>query len=177
MVKPKQTSAGAAPRKCRAKLDPASKGGKPSRDRLWRKKFLAALADTSNVSAAAALAGVQPGSAYKVRRAEPEFAREWRSALLEGYENLELEVLHRLRFGETKDGDVKFDNATALRLLGHHRETVARERAMRDNEELGTVRAAIQTKLEQLRRQVLAQRPSRERDPAADEAPEVNPHG
>ena len=122
----------------------------------WRRAFLAALAETSNVTAACAAAGVHPSRPYKLRRMEPDFAHAWRSALLEGYDNLEIEVLHRLRFGEPKDGEAKFDNANALRLLGLHRETVARERALRENEDLATVRASLQAKLAQLREQVSA---------------------
>ena len=82
--------------------------------------------------------------------------------MLEGYENLELELLHRLRFGETKDGEMKFDNANALRLLGLHRETVARERAMREDEDIGAVRASLQAKIAQLREQVVARRAAEE---------------
>jgi hypothetical protein len=69
-----------------------------------------------------------------------------------------LELLHRLRFGEPKDGDTKFDNANALRLLTQHRETVARQRAIRSNEDVAQVRASLRAKLMELREQVLAQR-------------------
>lgn len=183
MVEPKQASSGTAATKRRTKVIPEPETSAPALaeiegteeeipeaedsetpapeaklTRHWRTEFLAALAETSNVSAASAAARVSPSRPYRVRRDEPDFAREWRTALLEGYENLELEVLHRLRFGEAKDGDLKFDNAGALRLLGLHRDTVARERAMRENEDLGTVRSSIDTKLEQLRRQVAARR-------------------
>lgn len=108
------------------------------------------LAETSNVTAAAAAAGVQPSVAYKQKRSDAEFAAQWREALCEGYDLLEIEVLYRLRFGEPKEGG-KFDNATALRLLSQHRETVARERAMRDNADVETVRNSICAKLLQLR--------------------------
>ncbi|PNU04659.1 hypothetical protein [Novosphingobium guangzhouense] len=161
MVEPKQASPGAEPRRPRTRISAAlmeeEEGDLHSH---WRRYFLEALAETSNVTAAAAIARAHPSRAYKARRVEPDFARKWQTALLEGYQNLELEVLHRLRFGEPKDGAVKFDNANALRLLGLHRETVARERAMRDNEDLSVVRAAIDAKLEQLRRQVIARRAS-----------------
>lgn len=159
MVEPKTASRPARPRKNRTKISAsAAATEKEGLNRHWRTEFLEALAQTSNVTAACAVAGVHPSRPYMVRRAEPDFARAWRAALLEGYENLEMEVLHRLRFGEAKDGPVKFDNPGALRLLGLHRETVARERAMRENEEIGVVRAAIHAKLEQLRRQVMARR-------------------
>ena len=124
----------------------------------WRKTFLTALAETSNVTAAADAAGVHPSRPYKVKRQEPDFAREWHTALLEGYDALEIDVLHRLRFGEARDADRKFDNATALRLLTQHRETVARERAMRENEDVATVRASLDAKLARLRQQVMARK-------------------
>ena len=152
MAKPSRASR--MPRTKTSAVPPESPEENPTAH--WRRAFLAALAETSNVTAACAAAGVHPSRPYKVRRLEPEFARAWRSALLEGYDNLEIEVLHRLRFGEPKDGDTKFDNATALRLLGLHRETVARERALRENEDLAAVRASLQAKLAQLREQVLA---------------------
>ncbi|MFK4874373.1 hypothetical protein [Novosphingobium sp. ZW T3_23] len=147
MVEPIPAPSGAAPCRRAKQIEPR-----------WCRNFLAALAETSNVSAASLAARVPPGTAYRLRRVNPEFAREWHVALLEGYENLEMEVLFRLRFGDPKDGDVKFDNATALRLLGLHRETVARERAARENEDLAAVRASIHAKLAQLRAQVTARR-------------------
>jgi hypothetical protein len=154
MVEPKRASSG----KRRTKISAALAEGEDKSNRHWRGFFLAALAETSNVTAASAAAGVHPSRPYKVRRLEPAFAREWRAALLEGYEHLEMELLHRLRFGEPKDAVAKFDNTAALRLLGLHRETVARERAIRENEDLADVRASIQAKLAQLREQVLARR-------------------
>lgn len=126
--------------------------------RNWEPAFLLVLAQTSNVSAAASAAGVQPSYPYKVKRDDSRFAQAWREALCEGYDNLELELLHRLRFGETKDGDAKFDNANALRLLTQHRETVARQRAIRENADVAQVRASIHAKLLELRDQVLARR-------------------
>ena len=163
MVEPKRATSGAA--RCRrgktiSLVSTAHEPGdeRPINNRRWRADFLAALAETSNVSAASTAAGVPPGKAYRLRRTDPEFARDWHVALLEGYENLEMEVLYRLRFGDPRDGEVKFDNATALRLLGLHRETVARERAARENEDLAAVRASIHAKLAQLRQQITARR-------------------
>lgn len=144
------TSAVAAPKRPRAK--------RSGPNRTWQPAFLLALSETSNVSAAAIAAGVQPSFPYKVKRNDSTFAKAWREALCDGYDNLELELLHRLRFGEPKDGDAKFDNANALRLLTQHRETVARQRAIRGNEDMAEVRASIHAKLMKLREQVLAQR-------------------
>lgn len=123
--------------------------------RHWRAVFLGALADTSNIAAAARLAGVTPSHAYKVRRLEPDFARQWLAALCEGYDNLELELLQRLRSGSLKDDDGrKFDNAVAFRLLLAHRESAARQRAIAGNEDVVRVRESI-TKLETMRRRAL----------------------
>lgn len=151
----------------KAKSPPRPRAGatatrRPAKARIsakWRATFLAALADTSNVTAAAAAAGINPAHAYKIRRAEPAFAREWQAALCEGYDNLEMELLHRLRNGDEKAAaDRKFDNATALRLLAVHRESAARERAIRDNTDATAVRASLDAKLEEMREQVMARR-------------------
>lgn len=153
MTQPQQ----AAPGECPAIPDELE-NDEAKLTRHWRGYFLGALAQTSNVTAASRIAGVHPTRPYKVRSVEPDFARAWRAALLEGYEHLEMELLHRLRFGEPKEAEVKFDNTAALRLLGLHRETVARERAARENEDLSAVRASIQAKLEKLRAQVMERR-------------------
>ncbi|WP_260926498.1 hypothetical protein [Novosphingobium sp. 9] len=167
MEKPNPASPGGAARRRKTKTpapkvetstDDAAAADNAKPNAHWRGVFLAALAETSNVTAAAAAAAVPPSRPYKVRREEPEFARLWYAALLEGYENLEMEVLQRLRFGEGKDDAVRFDNAAALRLLGLHRETVARERALREDEDVAAVRASIDAKLEHLRLQVEARR-------------------
>ena len=51
-------------------------GEEPGLNRHWRSVFLDLLAETSNVSESARRAGVNPSRAYKVRREEPEFARQ-----------------------------------------------------------------------------------------------------
>ena len=140
-------------------LDPAQPTKTKKSNRPWRPVFLAVLAETSNVTAAAAAADIPASRAYKDKRDDSEFAAKWREALCEGYDLLEIEVLHRLRFGEPKDG-AKFDNATALRLLSQHRETVARERAIRDNADVDAVRQSIHAKLLEIREEVQRQRQS-----------------
>ncbi len=122
----------------------------------WRKPFLAALADTSNIAAAAREADINVSTVYKARRTEPAFARLWQAALCEGYDNLEMELLSRLRSGEAleegaKAPSRKFDNAAAFRLLTAHRESVARQRALRDEEDEATILASINAKLDQMR--------------------------
>lgn len=120
-------------------------------------RFIEALAATSNVSAAAAAAGLDTGAIYKLRRSDPDFERRWYAALAEGYDNLEMELLCRLRAGETpdrpKDGAAqpKFDTATALRCLAAHRESVAREKGRRTLEQEAITIASINEKIDRLR--------------------------
>ena len=131
--------------------------------RIWMPRFLAALAETSNVSRAAKMAQISTSAAYEARRKRREFARQWQAALCEGYDNLEMELLGRLREGEiklpagAKRGARSYDNAVALRLLMAHRESAARERAMRANIDAAEIRASIDRKVAALRAQVLAE--------------------
>lgn len=113
-------------------------------------RFLEELARTSNVAAAAEAAEVGLGRVYRLRREDPDFARRWYAALAEGYDNLEMELLHRLRSGESADRQ-KFDTATALRCLTAHRENVAREKARRRLAEEVTTIAAINAKIDAMR--------------------------
>ncbi|MCB2060401.1 MAG: hypothetical protein R3E09_01010 [Novosphingobium sp.] len=128
----------------------------------WSKDFLSELAATSNVSASARKAGIATATAYDTRRSNPEFNRKWHDALCEGYDHLEMELLHRLRTGEVKPssrakrGVRSFDNATAFRLLAVHRETVARQRAVQDNESEEEILASIDRKLANMRERWLA---------------------
>jgi hypothetical protein len=136
--------------------------GKPAR--AWSKTFLAALSDTSNVAAAARRAGVSTSAVYERRRTDVEFSRQWQLALCEGYDNLEMELLHRLRNGELKPvtgakrSVRSFDNGIAFRLLLAHKESATRTRAMRENVSAAQVRAAIDRKVAEIRERVLARR-------------------
>ena len=121
-------------------------------------RFLAALGETSNVTAAATAAGVKIGQIYRRRRTDPDFARRWYAALAEGYDNLEMELLQRLRSGEPDSGNPppktagrKFDTATALRCLNAHRESVAREKGRRTLADEVVTIAAINAKIDRLR--------------------------
>lgn len=102
----------------------------------WRKPFLETLAETSNVTAAQKRVLISKAHIYRTRRTDPEFAIEWLKALSEGYDNLEMELLCRLRSGESRDADaVKHDNGAAIRLLAQHRANAERGRALRDNDD------------------------------------------
>jgi hypothetical protein len=128
----------------------------------WSKTFLSELANTSNVSAAAREAGIHPSTAYDARRQRPDFNRRWQEALCEGYDHLEMELLHRLRTGEVKPakdakrGTRSFDNATAFRLLAAHRESAARQRAVRSNQDRAQILQSINAKLDLMRERRLA---------------------
>lgn len=129
----------------------------------WQRQFLAALAETSNVKRAASKAKVCTSTAYDARRKNRAFADKWQAALAEGYDNLEIELLQRLREGElkpatgAKKGARSFDNGVALRLLLAHRDARSREGAVRANVSAAQVRAAIDRKLGTLKAQVLAE--------------------
>lgn len=127
----------------------------------WVRVFLAHLAETSNVSAAARKAKVANARVYELRRVDAGFRAAWQAALMEGYDNLEMDLLARLRSGEIKPApgakrSVRaFDNATALRLLTAHRESVARGRAVRENEDAEAVLASLNAKLDRMRERML----------------------
>ncbi|WP_174522615.1 hypothetical protein [Novosphingobium lentum] len=153
---------------------PRKPARRPKPTPKWVRPFLAALADTSNVSAAARKAGIATSAVYERRRADSDFNRRWQVALCEGYDNLEMELLHRLRTGEVKvalgarKGSRSFDNATALRLLAAHRDSTTRSRALRDNVDAATIRASIDRKVAEMRDRVLAAKAAREAAAQAD---------
>ena len=119
--------------------------------RQWKRVFLDALAETSNVAGSARQAGIAPRDAYRTRRSCDDFAADWRAALFEGYANLEMEVLGYLRDPAPAH---KMDVTAALRLLAAHKETIAQERAVRANVSAAEVRASIERKVDELRRKV-----------------------
>ena len=123
----------------------------------WQSVFLNALAETSNVKAACELAVVSQSLVYKTRRENADFARLWYAALAEGYDNLEMELLSRLREGRLEDVDEdgnkrKFDIGTAFRCLIAHRETVAKEKGRATMaDEIATMKS-INAKIDEIRR-------------------------
>jgi hypothetical protein len=139
----------------------------------WREKFLACLAETSNVTASAECADISKRCVYKTKREDAAFAQAWLIALCEGYDHLEMDLLFRLRTGESRDTpSVKYDNATALRLLLAHRDTRARVMAMAQNVTAEEVRASLDEKLARLREKVIARREQDEREQDARDAEE-----
>jgi hypothetical protein len=68
---------------------------------VWKHHCLAALAETSNVTRSTEIANLSVSRAYRVRREDAVFRAAWQEALCEGYDHLELEVLRRLREGDS----------------------------------------------------------------------------
>jgi hypothetical protein len=84
-------------------MHPASPKKEPKTPpKNWQSLFLAALGETSNVTAAAHAAQISPSRAYKARRTDPDFKRRWMAALCEGYDNLEMDLLCWLRTGKVE---------------------------------------------------------------------------
>lgn len=123
----------------------------------WRNAFLTKLAETSHVRSACEHAKVGPTTVYDLRRRDAGFAAGWMEALAEGYDNLEMELLHRLRSGDPQD-DAKFNHAVAFRMLQQHRDNVIREKARRSNVDAAAVRASIDRKVAEMRALVLAEK-------------------
>ncbi len=67
--------------------------------RRWENKFLTALEDGANVTAAAEAAGITRQNAYAYRREDEDFARKWDEALDVGIGSLEDEAIRRARDG------------------------------------------------------------------------------
>jgi hypothetical protein len=93
-------------------------------------KFLAHLAETSNVTAAARVVGVATATVYKLRRASELFCAQWHKALCEGYARLEAELLAealRITAPNMKDSTLKqkqMKTRLGTALLAAHRATV-----------------------------------------------------
>ena len=144
-------------------------------------RFLEELAHTSNVAAAAAVSGLSTGQVYTLRRADAGFARRWYAALAEGYDNLEMDLLSRLRDGRLEDTDAggkprKFDFATALRCLTAHRDTVSREKGRRTLAEEAATIESINAKIDALRARA-KESAATERRIRADAARRTRPEG
>lgn len=122
----------------------------------WPDIFINELAKTSNVKAAALAASVNQSCVYKKRRDDPLFARRLFEALAEGYDNLEMDLLWRLRTGQLEDTDPdgtkrKFDISASFRCLIAHRDNVAREKGRKTLvDEVATIQS-INAKIDVLR--------------------------
>jgi len=84
-----------------------------------RGTFLDQLALSANVRASAQAVNMSFQGAYKLRRRDADFARGWDVALREGYAMLELEMLHRARFGSTRTITERSDTALVCETMVH----------------------------------------------------------
>ena len=114
----------------------------------WRTYFLEHLIETSNITASALYAKTVPSRVYRTRKQDPAFAAAWDAALVEGYRNLEMDLLAYLR---SPSPDRKLDVASAIRLLTLHRQSVARSRAAEDVQSEQEVLDSIDAMIEEMR--------------------------
>ncbi|QIQ87707.1 hypothetical protein [Erythrobacter sp.] len=121
----------------------------------WRDLFIAHLEQSSSVARSAERAGVSKARVYRARRNEPGFANAWALALERGYEDLEMEMLRRLREGDllAREG-TKYEFAAAIRLLALHRDDAARSQAGRREVTAAEIRASIDRKIADIRQRI-----------------------
>ena len=131
----------------------------------WSKRrvadFLSVLAETCNVTRAAAEAGVSVSAAYRRRKADAAFRGAWREAIGAAYQRLEMVLLERAfvgteNFVRRKDGSeermIEYPNQLALTLLKMHRDTAEEAATEIAEDDVQEVRERILEKLERLRR-------------------------
>lgn len=102
-------------------------------DAARQRLFLEHLAETSNVTSACRKARIDKTAAYARKREDAEFRAAWLDALATGYEELEMEMLRRARFGvrktlakkgEAVSSVTEYSDAQGLRLLTAHKQEV-----------------------------------------------------
>lgn len=118
-----------------------------------RTAFLAALYRTSDVRLAAEAAETSPQAAYGLRDRDAAFAEAWRTAVLGGYEDLELRLLAAARGTARADG---FDPAIALALI-RRQDARSKDGAVRAS---GPMVSAADVQAELLRRIAALARPA-----------------
>lgn len=100
-----------------------------------RDAFIQHLGETCNVRLSAERVGVSFSTFYKIRQRDPAFAAAWQQALDDGYQRLEMGLLHaalavveggRPDGSETSDGAViaPMTMEQAFRVLGRHEGSV-----------------------------------------------------
>lgn len=117
-------------------LDGGTSAGKRTQTRARRRdgfgkakqeEFLALLGQTANVKLSAFEVGINPSSAYRLRRRDAAFAEQWDEAITEGARVLEQELLRRsiegddepiLYGGKTIGHRKRFPDRVALYLIG-----------------------------------------------------------
>lgn len=147
------------------------RGGKPKMRRPGKRDWTAAkeeayvnaLAETCNLTIAAAKAGVSVSSARERRKTNARFRAGCAEAVAFGYHRLELATLERALNGTEKiiirkDGSEErireYPLAVALTLLRMHRETAAEAVNEPDEQDIEQVRERIFEKLQRLRKRL-----------------------
>lgn len=133
--------------------------------RNWSKAkesaFLSVLAQTCNVTLAAAEAGVSVSHAYRRRKTDAAFRGAWLEAIGTAYQKLELVLLERAFAGTEKivrrrDGSeermIEYPNQLALTLLKMHRDTAAEATIEVPPNDVEDIRERLLEKLKRLRK-------------------------
>ena len=124
-------------------------------------EFLSVLAETCNVTRAAAEAGVSVSAAYRRRKADAGFRNAWLEAIGAAYQRLELVLLERAFVGtekivRRKDGSaermVQYPNQLALTLLKMHRDTAVEANTEFAPSDVEEIRERLIQKLQRLRK-------------------------
>ncbi len=169
--------AGSTPLRLRGGVKPKQVAGRRSD---WTQKmanqFIETLADTCNVTLAAASIGRSIANVYKWKGKDASFRAGWDRALAVGYSRLELMLLERALHGVEKvvvarDGTSsvmrEYPDRVALTLLRMHRETAAMAEESVDGREHDEACERIIAKLSRLK----------ERDAGAEEQKEIETKG
>src|SRR5690242_8513497 len=123
--------------------------------------FLSVLAETCNVTLAAAEAGVSTGSIYRRRKENAAFRAGWREALSVAYQRLEMVLLDRAFVGTEKivkrrDGSeermLEYSNQLGLTLLKMHRDNALEAAPENEPPNMDEIRERLFQKLERLRK-------------------------
>jgi hypothetical protein len=159
---------GPAPKRARQRRARATKAAAPKTrakgagtETKWspaaEKLFLVELATSSNVSRAAAAAGVSSALVYKRRTGSLAFRRAWEAALCEGYALLEAAMLDRALNGIEKPGRGdsvirEYSDAVGVRLLVMHRDSVRGAKARFEREDGSKALEELEARLEAMAR-------------------------
>jgi hypothetical protein len=144
-----------------AKTRQLKKRAKRDWSRAKARAFLAALADTCNVSEACRQSGVPMTVAYRRRKMDAGFRAEWAEMIAIGYARLEGVLLKRAFDGTEKlvtkrDGSEErmheYPNQLGLSLLKMHRETALEADQDMAPEDIDELRERIVRKLQRMKK-------------------------
>lgn len=125
-----------------------------------QERFLERLAMTSNVTSAVRHAKWSKTGVYQLKRTNPVFRAAWLEALAIGYEELEMEMLQRARFGTKKtilpkgekpERVTEYSDAQALRLLLAHKQEVEETKSAKRVDQNSTAKERLAERLMALR--------------------------